>query len=142
MPPAKSPIGFREFVVLSATLMAIQAMAIDGMLPALPAIGHEMVRGDSNTIQWVVSSYVLGLGLGQLFWGSVSDRFGRRPVLICGLALYGVAALACALTRSFDTLLIWRLINGLAAACTVVVRSVIRDLYAGRSMARVMSLTF
>jgi DHA1 family bicyclomycin/chloramphenicol resistance-like MFS transporter len=122
--------------------MAIQAIAIDAMLPALPAIASELLTADDNRVQWVVAAYVLGMGMGQLVWGSLSDRFGRRPVILSGLIVYGIAALACALTRSFETLLVLRLVNGLAAACAVVVRSVIRDMYSGRSMARVMSLTF
>src|SRR5882757_4761900 len=142
MTSSKVSIGFGEFVTLSAILMAIQAIAIDGMLPGLPAISRELLTDGDNRVQWVVTFYVLGMGAGQLFWGSLSDRFGRRPVLVSGLTVYGIAALACALTRSFETLLVLRLVNGLAAACAVVVRSVIRDLYSGRSMARVMSLTF
>jgi len=142
MTSSKASLRFGEFVTLTAVLMAIQAIAIDAMLPALPAIGSELLSAGDNRVQWVVTAYMLGLGAGQLFWGSLSDRFGRRPVLVSGLTVYGIAALACALTRSFETLLVLRLINGLAAACAVVVRSVIRDLYSGRSMARVMSLTF
>jgi len=142
MSSSKASIRFGEFVTLTAVLMAIQAIAIDAMLPALPAIGHELLTDGDNRVQWVVAAYVLGMGMGQLVWGSLSDRFGRRPVILSGLAVYGIAALACALTRSFETLLVLRLVNGLAAACAVVVRSVIRDMYSGRSMARVMSLTF
>jgi MFS transporter, DHA1 family, multidrug resistance protein len=142
MSSSKASIGFGEFVTLTAVLMAIQAIAIDAMLPALPAIGSELLSAGDNRVQWVVAAYVLGMGTGQLVWGSLSDRFGRRPVILSGLAVYGIAALACALTRSFETLLVLRLVNGLAAACAVVARSVIRDMYSGRSMARVMSLTF
>jgi len=142
MTSRRASIGFGEFVTLTAILMAIQAIAIDAMLPALPAISQELLSPGDNRVQWVVSAYVLGMGAGQLIWGSLSDRFGRRPVLICGLTVYGIAALASALTRNFEMLLVARLVNGLAAACAVVVRSVIRDMYSGRSMARVMSLTF
>ena len=142
MTSSSASIRFGEFVTLTALLMAIQAMAIDAMLPALPAISQEMLSSGDNRVQWVITAYVLGMGSGQLIWGSLSDRFGRRPVLICGLSVYGIAALACAFTRNFEMLLVARLVNGLAAACAVVVRSVIRDMYSGRSMARVMSLTF
>jgi DHA1 family bicyclomycin/chloramphenicol resistance-like MFS transporter len=83
-----------------------------------------------------------GLGIGQLFWGMLSDRFGRRPILLGGLTLYVVAALLCSLSGSFQALLGWRFVHGLAAACVTVTRSVVRDLYSGRQMARVMSLTF
>jgi len=83
-----------------------------------------------------------GLAVGQLFWGMMSDRFGRRRILLTGLSLYVLAAFACTLTGSFATLLAWRFVHGLAAASVIVMRSVVRDLYSGRHMARVMSLTF
>jgi len=135
-------IGFREFLVLIAVMMACQALAVDAMLPALPTIAHAFGLSDENRAQWIVTAYVAGLGLGQLFWGIISDRFGRRSVLLTGLALYAVAALLVGLASSFTTLLSWRFVHGVAAASVVVARSVVRDLYEGRQMARVMSLTF
>jgi len=135
-------IGFREFVVLAAGMLATQAIAVDGMLPALPTIVRELGVGNPNHGQWVVTSYVAGVGLGQLVWGSLSDRFGRRAVLLSGLSLYVLAALLCRFATSFPLLLDWRFVHGLAAASVVVTRSVVRDLYVGRTMARVMSLTF
>src|SRR3984957_17079120 len=135
-------IGFLEFVVLAAATMATQAIAIDAMLPAFPVIVIALHVANENHVQWIVTAYMAGLGCGQLFWGMMSDRFGRRPVLIVGLGVYVLAALLCGLTSSFSTLLVWRFIHGLAAASVVVTRSVIRDLYSGRHMARVMSLTF
>jgi DHA1 family bicyclomycin/chloramphenicol resistance-like MFS transporter len=125
-----------------AALMAIQAMPIDAMLPALPAIVHALGVGNENHGQWVVTSYFVGLASGQLFWGALSDRYGRRPVLLIGLALYIIAAVLCGLATSFTSLLVWRAVHGLAASCIVIVRSVIRDQYSGRHMARVMSLSF
>jgi DHA1 family bicyclomycin/chloramphenicol resistance-like MFS transporter len=135
-------IGFSEFVALAAATMSTQAMAIDAMLPAFPTILNAL--GDSNLHhgQWIITAYMTGLGVGQLFWGMLSDRFGRRPILLGGLSLYVLAALVCAFTGTFHALLAWRFVHGLAAACVTVVRSVIRDLYSGRPMARVMSLTF
>jgi len=138
----RSVIGFREFVVLAAAMMSTQAFAVDAMLPALPTIARELGVANANHAQWVVTSYVTGVGLGQLIWGLLSDRFGRRPVVLTGLALYVVAALLCGFATSFTALLGARLLHGLAAASVVVTRSVIRDLYVGRTMARVMSLTF
>jgi MFS transporter, DHA1 family, multidrug resistance protein len=135
-------IGFLEFVVLAAATMSTQAIAIDAMLPAFPIIVSALHVANENHVQWIVTAYMAGLGCGQLFWGMMSDRFGRRPVLIVGLAVYVLAALLCGLTSSFSTLLVWRFVHGLAAASVVVTRSVIRDLYSGRHMARVMSLTF
>jgi DHA1 family bicyclomycin/chloramphenicol resistance-like MFS transporter len=123
-------------------MMATQAIAIDAMLPAFPIIVAALHVANPNHGQWILTAYMSGLGCGQLFWGMMSDRFGRRPVLLGGLGLYVLAALLCGLTDSFQVLLLWRFIHGLAAASVTVSRSVIRDLYSGRHMARVMSLTF
>jgi DHA1 family bicyclomycin/chloramphenicol resistance-like MFS transporter len=135
-------IGFGEFVVLAAAMMSTQAIAVDAMLPALPTIVRELHVANANRGQWVVTAYVSGIGVGQLFWGVLSDRFGRRPILLTGLTLYVAAAMMCGLAQDFNALLGWRLVHGLAAASVVVTRSVIRDLYSGRTMARVLSLTF
>jgi DHA1 family bicyclomycin/chloramphenicol resistance-like MFS transporter len=135
-------IGFLEFVVLAAATMATQAIAIDAMLPAFPVIVRSLQVANENHVQWIVTAYMTGLGVGQLFWGLMSDRFGRRPILIGGLGLYVFAALLCGLAGGFHSLLAWRFVHGLAAASVIVTRSVIRDLYSGRHMARVMSLTF
>src|SRR5580704_15557754 len=123
-------------------MMSTQAIAIDAMLPAFPIIVSALNVANENHIQWIVTAYMAGLGCGQLFWGLMSDRFGRRPILLGGLGLYVLAALLCGLAGGFHTLLAWRFVHGLAAASVVVTRSVIRDLYSGRHMARVMSLTF
>jgi DHA1 family bicyclomycin/chloramphenicol resistance-like MFS transporter len=146
-PSAASPstaksVGFTEFVVLVALLMACQALAVDAMLPALPTISHALGITDENHAQWIITAYVVGMGVGQLFCGALSDRFGRRAVLLIGLALYVVAALLVGLSSSFTSLLAWRFVHGVAAASVIVSRSMIRDLYEGRQMARVMSLTF
>jgi DHA1 family bicyclomycin/chloramphenicol resistance-like MFS transporter len=138
----KRRIGFTEFLVLVASMMACQAFAIDAMLPALPTIAHALGMNDANRAQWIVTAYVTGMGMGQLFWGVLSDRFGRRTILLIGLALYVLAALLAGFSNSFVGLLAWRFVHGVAAASVVVARSVIRDLYDGRQMARVMSLTF
>jgi MFS transporter, DHA1 family, multidrug resistance protein len=135
-------IGFLEFVVLAAATMSTQAIAIDAMLPAFPIIVQQLHVSNPNHGQWIVTAYMTGLGVGQLFWGLMSDRFGRRPILFGGLTLYVIAALLCSLTGSFHALLGWRFVHGLAAASVTVTRSVVRDLYSGRQMARVMSLTF
>jgi MFS transporter, DHA1 family, multidrug resistance protein len=139
---ASKAIGFREFVAMAAALMATQAIAVDTMLPALPTIAAALGLRNENHSQWIVTAYVVGVGCGQLFWGLFSDRYGRRPVLLIGLSVYVVAAVLTGLSTSFVTLLAWRFAHGLAAASVVVSRSVIRDLYSGRYMARVMSLTF
>ena len=101
-------IGFTEFVVLAAAMMSTQAIAIDAMLPAFPVIGHALAIANENHVQWIITAYMAGMGCGQLFWGLMSDRFGRRPILVGGLALYVVAALLSGLAGSFHTLLAWR----------------------------------
>jgi DHA1 family bicyclomycin/chloramphenicol resistance-like MFS transporter len=135
-------IGFREFLVLTAAIMACQALAVDTMLPALPSIARDLGVTDANRAQWVITAYIAGVGIGQLFWGMLSDRFGRRRVLLTGLTLYVIAAAAVGMAGDFEALLAWRFAHGIAAASMVIARSIIRDLYGGRQMARVMSLTF
>ncbi|MGO9514641.1 MAG: multidrug effflux MFS transporter [Steroidobacteraceae bacterium] len=139
---AAAALAFLEFVLLVAAMMSTQAIAIDAMLPAFPTIVRALHVAHENQVQWIVTAYMSGLGVGQLFWGVLSDRYGRRPVLLSGLGLYVLAALLCGLADSFHVLLGWRFVHGLAAASVTVARSVIRDLYSGRHMARVMSLTF
>jgi MFS transporter, DHA1 family, multidrug resistance protein len=135
-------LGFREFVALTAAIMACQAIAVDTMLPALPTIVRDLGVSDANHAQWIITAYIAGLGVGQLFWGILSDRFGRRRVLLIGLVLYVIAAAAVGMAGDFRALLAWRFAHGVAAASMVIARSIIRDLYDGRRMARVMSLTF
>ncbi len=135
--------GFREFVVLIAGLMSLNALAIDAMVPALPAIGEALKVADENSRQLVVSLYVLGFGLTQIVYGPLSDRFGRKPVLIVSLILYVAFALACWAAPSFNLLLAARMAQGGAAASTrVLVVSIVRDRFEGPQMARIMSLVF
>lgn len=143
---AKTPhpgMGFREFVVLMAGLMATNALSIDSMLPALPAIGHALGVASENERQWVVTAYLLGFGGAQLVYGPLADRYGRRPVLAVGMAIFIVFSILAAFAWSFETLLLARVVQGIGVAGTrVLTISIIRDCYAGRTMARVMSLTF
>ena len=98
---------------------------------------------DPNARQWVITSYLLGFGVAQLVYGSLADRYGRKPVLMVGLTLYTLFAALCAFSTSFEMLLIARFLTGLGAASTrVLAVSIVRDCYAGRQMARVMSLAF
>jgi DHA1 family bicyclomycin/chloramphenicol resistance-like MFS transporter len=139
--PAHAPMGFVEFVGMVAGLMALNALAVDVMLPALQEIGAALDVADENHRLGVLSAYLVGFGAGQIFVGSVSDRFGRRAVLFWGLALYVAAAVACAAAPSFEALLAARALQGIASAAPrVITTSVVRDCYAGRQMARVMSL--
>ncbi len=138
LPPHQ--LSYVEFIALIAALMALTALSIDIMLPALPRIGAAMGVSDPNDRQIVIISYVLGFSVGQLAYGRVSDRYGRKPVLMLGLAVFIVGSLVASLSSSFLLLLGARTIQGLgAAAPRVIAIAIVRDLYAGRQMARVMS---
>lgn len=130
-----------EFIALIAAIMAINALAVDIMLPGLPQIGASLGVLSENHAQYVITAYLLGFGMSQLFYGPLSDRFGRRAPLFVGLAIYILAAIGAAFVTDFTTLIILRVLQGLGAAATrVIAVSVVRDRFAGRQMAEVMSL--
>ena len=141
--PATPGMGFKQFVALIAALMAVNALAIDSMLPALPAIGQSLGVDDENQRQWIVTAYLLGFGAAQIVYGPLADRFGRKPVLLGGIAAYVAFSALAAFSTSFAMLLAARALMGVGAAATrVLAVSVVRDCYSGRDMARVMSLAF
>lgn len=140
---APSRQSFPEFVALIASMMALGALGIDSMLPALPTIGQELNVQVENHLQWIVSAYFGGMGVGQLFMGVLSDWLGRKRLLVTGMALYVALALIAAFVNDFGLLIGLRLLQGLAISATgVVTRSVVRDLYAGPRMAKVMSMSY
>src|SRR5688500_5135712 len=129
--------------VLLAGLMALNAFAIDAMIPALPAIGESLAVAQENQRQLVVVAYMFGFGSSQLLWGPLADRFGRKPILAAGIGLYAAFALLCGIAGSFELLIAARFMQGAAAAVTrVLVIAMVRDLFEGEAMARVMSLVF
>ncbi len=132
-----------EFIILVAALMALNALAIDVMLPALPYMGEALGISHENERQFVVGAYMLGFGIAQLAFGPITDRFGRRAPLFIGLAIYLVCAFAAMFAPTFGALLALRFVQGLGAAGTrVIATAVVRDKFSGREMAEVMSLTF
>jgi len=136
-------MGFREFVAFVAALMAMNALSIDSMLPALPDIGDALGIVEDNRRQWIITAYLLGFGGAQIVYGTLADRFGRKPVLLVGVGVYAVASFAAAYAWSFDVMMAARILQGVGAAATrVLAVSIVRDCYAGRQMARVMSLAF
>lgn len=133
--------GRNEFVVLISAIMMLVAFAIDSMLPALPAIGNALGVGVENQRQFVITAFMIGFGVAQLFVGVLADRYGRRGLMLWSLFGYAVTSLAATLAPSFELLLVARAAQGMAAAgARVLVTSVVRDRFAGRAMAQVMSL--
>lgn len=134
-------IPFTEFVAIIAMIMALNAMAIDVMLPALPAIGDALDIIEENNRQLILTTYLAGFGGAQLFFGPLTDALGRRKVLIGGLALYSLASIGAIFASDLQTLLIARVLQGVGCAgARVAALSVVRDCYTGRSMGKVMSL--
>ncbi|WP_407178987.1 multidrug effflux MFS transporter [Bradyrhizobium sp. STM 3562] len=135
------PMGFTEFVVVIAAIMALNPLAMDMMLPALPNIGSTFGIAVANRLQMVLSAFLIGFGLGQFIIGPLSDSFGRRPVLLGGMVVYAIASVLAVAAPSFETLLLARALEGLGTSATrVIATSVVRDCYAGRRMASVVSL--
>ena len=129
-----------EFVPLIALLMSLVALAIDAMLPALPAIGRDLGVPSSNDVQYVITSLFLGLGLGQMIFGPLSDRIGRRPAIHAGLALFMIGCLVSIFASTFEAMIVGRVLQGIGAAGPRIVSvALVRDQYEGRQMARLMS---
>ena len=140
--PQERP-GFREFVALMAAVMAVNALSTDPMLPAFPEIAADLNVANPNDLQWMISIYFMGLGLGSLLYGPLADRFGRKPVLTICLGLFVAATAFCTIAWSFPAMLLGRFAAGFfAAGSRVIAISIVRDRFHGDAMARVMSLIF
>ncbi|MCC6206054.1 MAG: multidrug effflux MFS transporter [Hyphomicrobiales bacterium] len=132
-----------EFIAMAAALMALNALAIDIMLPGLQQIGASLGVENENHRQYVISAYFGGLAFALLAYGPASDRFGRRAPLFFGLGVYVLAAFGAAFATDFTVLLVLRFIQGIGAASTrVIAVSMVRDRFGGRQMAEIMSLIF
>ncbi|MBA4307426.1 MAG: Bcr/CflA family drug resistance efflux transporter [Sphingopyxis sp.] len=141
--PVKKTLGDKELTVMMASLMALNALAIDSMLPAFPAIVGNLSLANPNSIQYIISIFLAGTGVGALIHGPLSDRYGRKPILLIATVGAALFSLACSLSTSFEMLLAMRFCHGLmAAAMGVLVISVIRDQFEGDAMARRMSTIF
>lgn len=140
---SRSNLGMTEFVAMCAALAAVAAMSIDILLPALPAIGEAFGIADANTRQLVILVFAVPFAVSQLFYGPLSDRFGRKPLLFGGLALYLIGSVSAMFTTEFTWFLGMRLVQGMgAAALQVVTMAVIRDCFAGQAMGRVLTFIF
>ena len=122
-----------------ALLMGLQPVTTDLILPALPALAQDL-QSPMAPVQLTMSALILAFGLAQLIWGPLADRYGRRPVLLIGLALYTLASLGAALAGSVMMVVLWRALQGAALAAAVVcARAMVRDLYEPREGAMVMA---
>lgn len=136
-----SKISSLEFTILVALMMSIVAISIDALLPALGIIRSEIQMAYENQVQLVISALFLGMAIGQLVCGPLSDATGRKRVLYTGILLFLVGSLICFFAQDINTLLIGRFIQGLGVSGPYVSAiSIVRDKYAGREMAKVMSL--
>ena len=129
-----------EFVPLVGLLMSLVALAIDAMLPALPAIGSDFGVSRPNDVQLVIMSLFLGLGIGQLLFGPLSDSIGRKPAVHAGLALFMIGCLVSVFAPTFEVMIAGRVLQGIGVAGPrIVTMALVRDQYEGRMMARLMS---
>ncbi len=140
-PGQRTALSFPELVAITAAVMALNALAIDIMLPALGTIGDELGAARDNDRQLIIVVYVLGNGIAQLFFGPLVDRFGRKRVLMWSLGGYVLGSLLSVVASSFSLLLAARAFQGVTtAAARVAAIAVVRDQCSGRRMAQVMSL--
>lgn len=130
-----------EFVVLMAALMSIVALSIDAVLPALPDIGTYLNVTDTTDNPKLITSIFLGLGIGQLLFGPLSDSFGRKPIVYIGFIVFLIASVICATTKSFEIMLLGRVLQGvgLASPRTMCI-AMVRDSYSGDYMAKILSV--
>jgi MFS transporter, DHA1 family, multidrug resistance protein len=136
----QNPLSQGEFIALTAMLFATIAFSIDAMLPAFPQIAAELTPADPNRAQLILTSFVLGMGLGTFVAGPISDALGRKRVILGGAALYILGAALAAMAQTLELVLAARVLQGLGAAGPRVVSlAMVRDLYSGRQMARIVS---
>ena len=137
----KFAMGRIEFIGLIAMMFATIAFSIDAMLPALPEIAAELSPELAHRAPLILTAFVLGMGLGTFFSGPLSDAFGRRNVVFGGAALYSLSAFVAWMSNSLEVMLVARVFQGLGASGPrVVAVAIIRDLFEGREMARIMSI--
>lgn len=140
MPNTRPALSMPEFTAMLAMLFATIAFSIDAMLPALPQIAAELTPDRINSAQLVLTSFVLGMGVGTFLSGPISDATGRKVAITAGFAIYMVAAVVAARAQTLESLLIARFVQGLGAAGPrIVALAMVRDIYSGREMARVTS---
>ena len=137
----KNRLPYWEFIILVSIMFGMIAFGTDTMLPAFPDIAKDLELLNVNKAQLIISSFILGTGLGQLISGPISDTFGRKPIITIGLIIFILACIAAYYAETLEMMLVARFIQGLGiSAPRTVTMALIRDLYSGRKMAQVMSL--
>ncbi len=136
--PARADQGWRVLGVLSA-LIGCASISTDFYLPAMPAMGRAL-GADTGVVEWTISGYLIGFSCGQLLWGPIGDRFGRRLPVALGLALFIAGSAGCALSGSVGAVIACRAVQAVGAAAGVVLgRAMVRDLYEGHRAAQMLS---
>ncbi|WP_299877927.1 multidrug effflux MFS transporter [uncultured Cocleimonas sp.] len=130
-----------EYIILMSVVVAVDALAIDAILPALSFISNEFGVQDGNDRQFIVTSILMGYGFGVLVFGIASDSFGRKRPVYVGFAIFLIGTLVTIFASSFSMLIVGRALQGFGAAAPQIIPTAItRDLYKGRGMAQIMSL--
>ncbi|MGB0635286.1 MAG: multidrug effflux MFS transporter [Paracoccaceae bacterium] len=131
-----------EFVIIVALNFSLIAFSIDALLPALPDIASELVPFSPNKTQFIISSFLLGMGIATLFTGPLSDSFGRKKIIFVGGIIFLFGTVLASIANNLEIVLLGRFIQGLGVAGPrVVTLAIVRDLYAGRRMAQIMSIS-
>lgn len=137
------PLRTPEFVVLFSLMTSLAALSIDAILPALRQIGEALAVVDPRDTQLIISSFILGMVVGDLIFGPLSDAVGRKNAIQAGLLIFVAGTLVSMTAASLDQMLLGRIIQGIGlAGPKIASRAMIRDLYEGRAMARIMSFIF
>ncbi|MFK8013211.1 MAG: multidrug effflux MFS transporter [Marinicellaceae bacterium] len=134
-------IYYTELIILLALMTSLGALTIDLQLPAMPLILQSFGLNEANQQQWIITAYMLGFASAQIFYGPLSDSFGRKPILFFGLTIYIGASLACIFAESYWVFLLARATQGIgAAAARIMINAITRDFFEGNEMAKVTSL--
>ena len=137
------PLRTPEFIVLFSLVTSITALSIDAILPAMSEIGRALAVADAKDTQLVVTLFILGMVFGELFIGPLSDAYGRKRMILAGLAIFGLGCVVSMTALTLEQVLIGRIIQGIGAAGPkIAARALIRDLYEGAAMARLLSFIF
>ncbi|MCB0415341.1 MAG: multidrug effflux MFS transporter [Bdellovibrionales bacterium] len=138
---SENPKAGMSSIPIFAALMALGALSLDSMLPALEIIGKDLSVKNANDVQFIISFVFVGMGFGLAFFGPLSDTIGRKPAVYIGIVIFLIGNLVFVFSLSFSMMFTGRFLQGLGgASCRVVIQAMIRDQFSGRSMAKVMSI--